>query len=153
MLGLKFRSIRKTMIIAFVALGSATVATGAAGLFASWRLAEEGVTLGARLAPLSDAAMEIELTATHAHLLFEEIMAGDEGESIEEVWSLLDETRFYADAILHGGSNEDGTFHATESPPGPGQDRKRAHPDRGLYRERQGALCQVSARRRHRQRG
>jgi HAMP domain-containing protein len=92
------------------------VATGAAGLFASWRLAEEGVTLGARLAPLSDAAMEIELTATHAHLLFEEIMAGDEGESIEEVWSLLDETRFYADAILHGGSNEDGTFHATESP-------------------------------------
>ncbi|WP_228868592.1 methyl-accepting chemotaxis protein [Roseibium aggregatum] len=79
-------------------------------------VASEGEHLGAELAPLGDAAMEIKLTATHAHLLFEEIMSGDDGESIDEVWNLLDETRFYANAILNGASNEEGTFYPSRSP-------------------------------------
>ncbi|WP_170107176.1 methyl-accepting chemotaxis protein [Roseibium marinum] len=59
--------------------------------------------------------MEIKLTATHAHLLFEEIMSGDDGESIDEVWHLLEETRFYTDAILNGGKNDEGVFFPTQS--------------------------------------
>lgn len=94
------------------------IISGAAGLITQsymWRVEEGGHNLGAKLAPLGDAAMEIKLTATHAHLLFEEIMSGDEGESIDEVWGLLEETRFYSNAILNGGSNDEGTFHPTES--------------------------------------
>lgn len=43
-------------------------------------------------------------------------MSGDDGESIDEVWNLLDETRFYANAILNGASNEEGTFYPSRSP-------------------------------------
>ncbi len=75
-----------------------------------------GLRVGERLAPLGDAAMEIKLTATQAHLKFEEIMAGDTGEDIADVWADLDETRFYANAIMNGGSNEEGTFFASTSP-------------------------------------
>lgn len=94
------------------------IVSGVAGYITHEHLVEvgqEGHTVGAELAPLADAAMEIKLTATHAHLLFEEIMAGDDGESIEEVWRLLDQTLFYAKAILEGGQNDEGTFHPTES--------------------------------------
>ncbi|MCC4246406.1 methyl-accepting chemotaxis protein [Stappia indica] len=83
---------------------------------ATQRVGENGIELGEAEAPLADAAMEIKLTATHAHLLFEEIMSGDQGESIDEVWRLIDEARFYARAILQGGSNDEGTFIATSDP-------------------------------------
>ena len=64
---------------------------------------DQGRKVGHELAPLADAAMEIKLSATTAHLLFEEIMAGDDGESIEEVWRLIDESEWFANAILNGG--------------------------------------------------
>ncbi|MEQ9121367.1 MAG: methyl-accepting chemotaxis protein, partial [Alphaproteobacteria bacterium] len=60
--------------------------------------------------------MEIKLTATTAHLIFEEIMSGDDGEDIGAVWALLDETRFYAEAILSGGENAEGKFYPSEDP-------------------------------------
>ncbi|MEQ8354741.1 MAG: methyl-accepting chemotaxis protein [Kiloniellaceae bacterium] len=93
--------------------------TGLTGIIGGWtanNLGKDGVYVAERLAPLSDAAMEIKLTATRAHLIFEEIMAGDEGEDIAVVWGLLDETRFYANAILNGGENDEGRFYASEDP-------------------------------------
>ncbi len=43
-------------------------------------------------------------------------MAGDQGEDIGKVWGLLDETKFYVDAIATGGSNDEGTFIAAKDP-------------------------------------
>ncbi|WP_306030625.1 methyl-accepting chemotaxis protein [Stappia sp. MMSF_3263] len=82
---------------------------------ATQRVGENGISLGEREAPLADAAMEIKLTATHAHLLFEEIMSGDDGESIDEVWRLIGEARFYAKAVLEGGRNDEGTFYPSDN--------------------------------------
>ncbi len=93
--------------------------TAIAGLFSIYftnRIADEGLEIAEKLTPLADAAMEIKLTATHAHLIFEEIMAGDQEESIQVVWDLLDETLWYCDAILIGGINEEGTFIAIDDP-------------------------------------
>jgi methyl-accepting chemotaxis protein len=109
-------SIQHRLSAAFVILALLTAAAGSVGMLASWRIGEHGVAVGERLAPLGDAAMEIKLTATQAHLLFEEIMSGDDGEDINEVWSLLDETRFYTRAILEGGENDEGRFYPTDSP-------------------------------------
>jgi len=62
--------------------------------------------------PLADAAMEIKLTITTAHLWFEEIMIGvEEKNAIKNVWALLDETAWYCDAILAGGKNAEGIFY------------------------------------------
>ncbi|MEH0071805.1 hypothetical protein V6L77_18320 [Pannonibacter sp. Pt2-lr] len=59
--------------------------------------------------------MEIKLTATRAHLIFEEIMTGDDGEDVNEVWDLMKEARFFAGAIMNGGTNDEGRFFPTES--------------------------------------
>ena len=72
-------------------------------------LSYEGILVSERLAPLGDAAMEIKLMATTAHLIFEEI----EGEDVQVVWNLLDKTLFYVDAILNGGENDEDTFYAS----------------------------------------
>ena len=51
---------------------------------------------------LIEAAEDIKLHATTAHLWFEEIMSGDSGESIAGVWGDLDTADWYAKAMLEG---------------------------------------------------
>lgn len=87
---------------------------GGIGLYYANDIGKSGEEVGARLAPLGDAAMEIKLTATEAHLIFEEILGGDDAEDIQAVWDLLDQTLFYCDAILEGRTNDEGTFVATK---------------------------------------
>ena len=70
----------------------------------------------ATYAPLVDATMEIKLEATIAHLWFEEIISGDRHEDIETVWTHLDQSAWYATAILEGGENEEGIFIPLEDP-------------------------------------
>ncbi len=60
--------------------------------------------------PLVDAAMEIKLEATTAHLWFEEIISGDRYEDISAVWEHQDQAEWYAKAMLEGGKNPEGTF-------------------------------------------
>jgi len=80
------------------------------------QIGDLGEEAGKVFAPQVDATMEIKLLATEAHLLFEEIVAGDESEDINDVWSLLDEAKWYANALLNGGSNDEGTFFASQDP-------------------------------------
>jgi PAS domain S-box-containing protein len=61
-------------------------------------------------APLIDAAMEIKLEATAAHLWFEEIISDDRYEDISVVWKHQDQAEWYAQAMLEGGKNPEGTF-------------------------------------------
>ena len=91
-------------------------AVGGVGAYFTNLVGHEGYNVGAKLAPLSDAAMEIKLTATQAHLLFEEILAGDTTEDIDEVWELFDSTLWYCEVILTGGENEEGKFVASTDP-------------------------------------
>ncbi|MCG8566626.1 MAG: methyl-accepting chemotaxis protein [Desulfobacterales bacterium] len=110
-LGIKGKFIGSFVIVALLA-----AAIGSLGLYYAKSLGSRGIVVGNQLAPLADAAMEIQLTATTAHLVFEEIMAGDQGESIQEVWKLLGETQFYCRAILQGGENEEGRYLPTQDP-------------------------------------
>ena len=109
-------NIRVKFIGSFLIVALLTGITGLYGYVSIVRVGNEGVNVGERLAPLGDAAMEIKLTAANAHLIFEEIMAGDTSEDIGEVWNLLDETLFYCDAIMTGGKNDEGTFYPSEDP-------------------------------------
>ncbi len=109
-------TVRRKITVGYLLIGFLGVACGGVGAWSASSIGKSGVHVAERLAPLGDAAMEIKLTATQAHLIFEEIMAGDDGESIEAVWSLLGETRFYANALLNGGENDEGRFFASEDP-------------------------------------
>ena len=109
-------SVRAKLFSAFIAMA---LLTGLAGVVGGWTangLGNDGVLVSEHLAPLGDAAMEIKLSATTAHLIFEEIMAGDSAEDVQDVWDLLDEARFYANAILNGGENDEGKFFPSDDP-------------------------------------
>ena len=108
-------TITRKMALLFGGLLLLVIATGLIGHRATTVVGDDGVEAGVKLAPLAEAAMEIKLGATRAHLLFEEIMAGDEGESIDEVWRLLDEARFHVNAILEGGKTEERIYYASTS--------------------------------------
>ncbi len=63
-----------------------------------------------KYSPLVDATMEVKLEATTAHLWFEEILSGDRYENIEEIFTHIDQSIWYAIAMLEGGKNQEGTF-------------------------------------------
>lgn len=66
--------------------------------------------------PLVDAAMEIKLEATTAHLWLEEMSSGERYQDIEPVHRHLDEAQWYARAMLEGGVNSEGTYIALRDP-------------------------------------
>jgi methyl-accepting chemotaxis protein len=109
-------SIKAKIFAGFLTMVALTALAGVIGGVTANFLGDEGVVVGERLAPLGDAAMEIKLSATEAHLIFEEIMAGDAGEDIQVVWDHLEQARFYANAILSGGENAEGRFFASDDP-------------------------------------
>jgi methyl-accepting chemotaxis protein len=73
-------------------------------------VSDAGLYVGRSAAPRVDAVMEVKLLATQAHLKFEEIMGGDTAESIDEVRKLMKESRWFINALLKGGENEEGKF-------------------------------------------
>jgi diguanylate cyclase (GGDEF)-like protein/PAS domain S-box-containing protein len=75
-----------------------------------------GRNIAERYTPLVDAVMEIKLATTTAHLWFEEAISGDRTVNIEDIWTNLDQSEWYAWAMLDGGHNESGTFLALTSP-------------------------------------
>ncbi|MFC1670535.1 methyl-accepting chemotaxis protein [Spirochaetota bacterium] len=113
----KEMTIRGKILAGVLSLCGLFLIAGALAIYSMQLQYEAGYNLGIEHAPQVDAAMEIKLTATTAHLWFEEVMTGaEEKERIKEVWKLLDETKWYVNALLKGGKNEEGTFIALDIP-------------------------------------
>ncbi|MBW7990653.1 MAG: hypothetical protein FVQ84_11650 [Planctomycetes bacterium] len=66
--------------------------------------------------PLIDAAMEIKLEATTAHLWFEEIISGDSSQSFDDILGHIDQADWYAKAMLDGGQSDEGQFFPLSDP-------------------------------------
>jgi len=75
-----------------------------------------GRNIAEHYTPLVDAAMEIKLEATTAHLWFEETISGDRTIDINEIWAHIDQSEWYANAMLAGGKNDEVTFLALTDP-------------------------------------
>lgn len=75
-----------------------------------------GLRMSERYTPLIDATMEIKLEATTAHLWFEEILANARDDNIALVRTHLEQAKWYANAMLVGGSNLEGTFFPLQDP-------------------------------------
>ncbi|NLE37316.1 MAG: PAS domain S-box protein [Pirellulaceae bacterium] len=104
-------SYRTSLIRAYVAL-TATVAAmiGAMILFLL-----AGQRLTSHQVPLLEATTSIKIELAEAHYWFEEVRA-DHSENIHQVWRHFDEALWYADAILHGGQKDGGTFPPASKP-------------------------------------
>ena len=75
-----------------------------------------GNYLAEKYAPLVDAAMEIKLEATTAHLWLEEILSGEQNEAFDTVINHIDQSQWYAVAMLQGGENTEGKFMPINDP-------------------------------------
>lgn len=98
------------LIVSYLVMALVVCVTGLVGLHYVSSVGDDGVNVGEGLAPLGDASMEIKLAAAEAHLKFEEIMSGDEGEDVNFVYNRLDEALWYCNAMLHGGQNGEGKY-------------------------------------------
>jgi len=106
-------SITKKLLTVFLAFGIIVGALGGFALLAAKSLGDRGDEVGSHLSPHVKAAMEIKLNATAAHLYFEEIMMGDEGEDVASVWAFLDEADYYLNAIDVGATGPEGIYVAS----------------------------------------
>lgn len=110
-------NIRNKLLLAFSAIAIISLIGGAIGLYQIKRLNEISHKVGNINASIADASMELMLSATKAHLWYEEIIFETESkERIDEVWDLIDNALWYSNAILEGGTNEKGVYVATKSP-------------------------------------
>ncbi len=73
-----------------------------------------GRLMTTKYTPLLDACMEIKMETTTAHLWFEEIVGGGKYVDIDKVQRHIDTATWYANAMLEGGQNQEGTFIALE---------------------------------------
>ncbi|CAN7342428.1 methyl-accepting chemotaxis protein [Devosia sp. LjRoot3] len=109
-------SITKKLVIVFLGFGVVVAALGGLALLAAKSLGDRGNEVGALLSPHVKAAMEIKLNATSAHLYFEEIMMGDAGEDVANVWAYLDTAEAYLAAIEQGDDIAGAVYFASEDP-------------------------------------
>lgn len=83
-----------------------------------------GLNIARHHAPLADAAMEIKYELALFHLRFEEHLefideqerGGAKYVSIQLAWKHLNQSLWYANALLHGGKNQEGEFVPLENP-------------------------------------
>ncbi len=94
---------------AFALLAGLSAVIGGVGYSTQNSIGWHGVEIGEHVLPLTKIAQSIQLDVTHAHLLFEEIMAGDDGESIDEVWMLLERAKASASRLIPDAGPNDET--------------------------------------------
>ncbi len=106
-------NLRGKMLLGFIAIALLILVAGIASNYQLNLLYKAASIATNEAAPHVDACMEIKLIANEAYLLFEEIFSGESEVNINNVYTMLDECVWYADAIISGGSNEEGVFIAT----------------------------------------
>jgi len=104
--------LRAKILLAFMLVALTATVVGITGFALIRSIGFDGMEIANRYSPQIDASMEIKLNLTTGHLWFEEIMGGDESQSLDEVWQLFEEASFYINALDKGASNEEGTFLA-----------------------------------------
>ncbi len=104
------------LTIGFLICAIITFIVGGTGVYYTNYVGDQGTIVGERLAPQVDGVMEVKLLSTEAHLIFEEIVAGESEETVADVHKLLDKAIWYCDAVAYGGSNDEGTFIASDNP-------------------------------------
>lgn len=79
-------------------------------------LVSQSTHLLVKKSPLAEAAAEIKVNGTLAYLWFDEIMSGDTGQSIQEVWYYLEIADWHVVALLEGGESIMGSYQPVDDP-------------------------------------
>ncbi|RKZ72732.1 MAG: hypothetical protein DRR19_31805, partial [Candidatus Parabeggiatoa sp. nov. 1] len=105
-------NIKRKLLLGFLSVSAIILIAGVLGIIQIRFIHTKSTNLGVINAPLGDAVMDIKLSTTKAHLRLEKVLTGAEEESaIDEVWELFEESVWYCDAMLKGGTSIWGTIH------------------------------------------
>lgn len=88
------------MGLGFGVMAVITVGLSLIGVFNVNKIGSSGELIGIELVPMSNQAQEIKLLAAQAHRKFEEVIAGDQAEDIEEVYAMLDKSVSGMDSLI-----------------------------------------------------
>lgn len=113
--------LKTKFLIGFFLISAAIISAGILAINEIKILSSTSEEINLKKAPLINAAMQIELSATQAQLGIEEIIHDitEKKETLEEaekVFELFETASWYADAILKGGKNVQGTFYPVNDP-------------------------------------
>ena len=100
---LTLNSVPRRIYLLVLAVGLMVTSLAGYGFHAGYRM-------NTLYAPSIDAAMEIKLEATAAHLWFEEVLSGDTSVDFQTVWQHSEEAMWYLKVMLVGGQNFEGAF-------------------------------------------
>jgi signal transduction histidine kinase/DNA-binding response OmpR family regulator len=107
--------IKTKLWIGFLSVAAIILVAGILGIIETNKLHTVNKKISIEHAPLADASRKIIINVVKAHLWFEEIISGAEKpEKINDVWQLLDESLWYADAMLEGGQNAKNVFYSID---------------------------------------
>ncbi|MEN8219978.1 MAG: response regulator [Pseudomonadota bacterium] len=112
--------LKTKFLIGFFLISAAIISAGIIAINEIKMLSSTSEEINLKNAPLINAAMQIELSATQARLGIEEIIHDitekEALENAEDVFELFKTASWYADAILKGGKNVQGTFYPVNEP-------------------------------------
>ncbi|MCB0262152.1 MAG: methyl-accepting chemotaxis protein [Calditrichia bacterium] len=104
-------SIRQKLYIGFGALILLLIGSGIMGITELRSLFNSANMLVDEDLPLLSTVKEIKYLTTKGHLWFEEILSGDEGESVQKVFGYWKQSADYCDKMIKGGTIEGLIIH------------------------------------------
>ncbi len=99
--------LRAIVIVTLIMVAAMTILVSSSGI--ALRIAKKS-------APLIDASMDVKFQLSLYHLWFEELVQQDPTVDKKQVWAHLNQARWYANAMLEGGENQEGRFQALDDP-------------------------------------
>jgi len=99
--------LRAIVVVTLIVAAAMTILISSSGI--ALRIAKKS-------APLVDASMNVKYHLSLYHLWFEELVQQDPAVNREKVWQHLNQTRWYANAMLEGGESQDEQYSALDDP-------------------------------------
>ena len=97
--------LRAIVVVTLIMVAAMTILVYSSGI--ALRIAKKS-------APLIDASMDVKFQLGLYHLWLEELVQQDPTVDKKQVWGHLDQARWYANAMLEGGENQEGRFQSLD---------------------------------------
>ena len=99
--------LRAIVVVTLIVVAAMTILVSSSGT---------ALRIARKSAPLIVATMDVKFQLSLYHLWFEELVQQDTTVERGQVWQHLNQARWYANAMLEGGENQEGKFQALDDP-------------------------------------
>ncbi len=108
-------SVKQKLYYGFGAICAVLILCGIVGVYQINILSNQSDDLTTHKIPTISLIKEVKFLSAKGHLCLEELLAGDEGESLDQVVSMWNQAQNYCDLVLAGGAAGNTTVQATNN--------------------------------------